>query len=362
MATNPPPNPSPSAATPAPPATNPTSAALLGKGAAPLSPHAIPFYPSDTPGRTKSMRWSEESDFSDDDFDAEPSPPPAGPYSDAVRQSSSARDVLEAGTSSQPHSRAVHEPLEEAAEKGISPRPYRRKRGKRKRKPRSQRRREGDALEALGTTQRPEQMEAGHNRGPAHQRLSPTTHLRDRGLHRYPAGRHDPPPRQLRRQEGTRRERVPAHQWLGPRSDLGDRDCRRRHRPVAGDRVPAHLRLGPRIPRRGWRRISPPDVDGWREVLNRQGDGTPPPGHDENLRQRRRIPVFMQDRCLNCLSYTHKIASCRRPLRCWNCHGERHLARDCKRPRSPRDGSGGSSTAAESNTGRSGSFAAGAPG
>lgn len=51
---------------------------------------------------------------------------------------------------------------------------------------------------------------------------------------------------------------------------------------------------------------------------------------------RRAIPEPMRDRCLNCLSSTHRIATCRRPLKCLNCHGLKHLARDCPR-RCPAD-------------------------
>ena len=46
----------------------------------------------------------------------------------------------------------------------------------------------------------------------------------------------------------------------------------------------------------------------------------------------------MRDRCLNCLSFSHRLANCQLPLRCWKCRGFRHLARECKRPRSPAQG------------------------
>ncbi|CAL4938094.1 unnamed protein product [Urochloa decumbens] len=46
----------------------------------------------------------------------------------------------------------------------------------------------------------------------------------------------------------------------------------------------------------------------------------------------------MQDRCLNCLSYGHRIATCRLPVRCRRCHGTYHIAKDCRRSRSPTDG------------------------
>lgn len=43
----------------------------------------------------------------------------------------------------------------------------------------------------------------------------------------------------------------------------------------------------------------------------------------------------MRDRYLNYLSYSHRIATCRRPLSCRLCHGYQHLARDCTRRHSP---------------------------
>ena len=38
---------------------------------------------------------------------------------------------------------------------------------------------------------------------------------------------------------------------------------------------------------------------------------------------------------MNCLSFNHRVATCRLPRRCLRCHGFRHLARDCRRPRAP---------------------------
>lgn len=62
-------------------------------------------------------------------------------------------------------------------------------------------------------------------------------------------------------------------------------------------------------------------------------------------RQRKRFSEALRDRCLNCLSFTHRIVTCRRPLRCMNYHSTRHMARDCKRPRSPVHGTGGENPA-----------------
>lgn len=117
---------------------------------------------------------------------------------------------------------------------------------------------------------------------------------------------------------------VPADQRLEPRAD-GDR----RHGEGC---VSMHQRLGPQAPPRWQHRISDPDYEGWREVLPRQpAEQRPPP--PRNPPRRRHIPAALYDRCLNYLSYNHRLATCCAPLRCLRCHGLRHLARDCKRGR-----------------------------
>lgn len=121
--------------------------------------------------------------------------------------------------------------------------------------------------------------------------------------------------------------RQPAHQRLGQR--VQEETCRL-----------AHQRLGPRVPRRSRRRISPPDGDGWQAVLNWQGEPPIKSGAARQPRHHKRIPDFLEGRCLNCFSYNHRIATCRRPLRCFNCHGSNHMGRTCKRPRSPNNGGG----------------------
>ena len=120
------------------------------------------------------------------------------------------------------------------------------------------------------------------------------------------------------RSPAARRGRVPVHLRLGRRVTDGQ---------GAAERMPARLSLGHPSTRRGRRRIYAPDADGWREVRREviaAAQAHRPP------RRRRPIPEFMRDRCLNCLSYTHKVATCRVPLRCLNFRGYRHLARDCK--------------------------------
>ncbi|CAD6209684.1 unnamed protein product [Miscanthus lutarioriparius] len=93
-ATAPPDSPNPTS--PSPPAAAPASAGTqlpltssTGTGPATLSPNATPFFPTGTPRCSKAMRWSEESDLSDydndADADAKSAPPSRGSYLDAVR-------------------------------------------------------------------------------------------------------------------------------------------------------------------------------------------------------------------------------------------------------------------------------------
>jgi hypothetical protein len=109
-------------------------------------------------------------------------------------------------------------------------------------------------------------------------------------------------------------------------------------RPVDG-RVPARQRLGTR------RQVSAPNADGWRKILPRQEAG-PVDASDEPRRglglraQARKIPVQLRDKCFNCLSYSHRVATCRLPRRCLRCHGFGHLARNYKQPKSTLKGGG----------------------
>jgi hypothetical protein len=107
-------------------------------------------------------------------------------------------------------------------------------------------------------------------------------------------------------------------------------------RPVEG-RIPAHQRLG----RRG--RVSAPNAEGWREILHQQemrpeATSTVPRGparggQPASHRPPRRIPADLHGRCLNCLSFTHRVATCKLPQRCLRCRGFQHIARDYKQPR-----------------------------
>lgn len=97
---------------------------------------------------------------------------------------------------------------------------------------------------------------------------------------------------------------------------------------LTGQRVPVHQRLGPH------RRASAPDDDGWRKVLPR--DDQRQPGHGPSRptgTEARRLPANLRGRCLNCLAFSHRVATCRLPRRCIRCHEFWHLACDCKRPR-----------------------------
>jgi hypothetical protein len=101
-------------------------------------------------------------------------------------------------------------------------------------------------------------------------------------------------------------------------------------------------RLGPfpaREPVVGARR---PRLDGFQEYLSqaarRRIRREEQPHSPPLLRQRpaqRRIPPELFGRCLNCLSYSHRVATCQLPRRCLRCFGRYHLARNCSLPWSP---------------------------
>ncbi|KAJ1253589.1 hypothetical protein BS78_K231100 [Paspalum vaginatum] len=103
-------------------------------------------------------------------------------------------------------------------------------------------------------------------------------------------------------------------------------------------RVLAHPVEGPHGGRRR-ARVSPPDQDGWRRVLPPrrctppQRGASPVLGRHAPPRSSISPPAHLRDQCLNCLSFSHRVATCRLPRRCHRCRGFRHLARDCKRPR-----------------------------
>jgi hypothetical protein len=127
--------------------------------------------------------------------------------------------------------------------------------------------------------------------------------------------------RPQRRQDdkSSSRRRIPVRQRLGPRiAPPGEGVAA-----ASGQRAPVHRRLGP------FRRASSPDRDGWQEMLPRQG--VEASQHHRQVQQviGWRFPDKLWGRCLNCLSWTHRVATCRHPCRCLRCNGLGHLARAC---------------------------------
>lgn len=123
--------------------------------------------------------------------------------------------------------------------------------------------------------------------------------------------------------------RAAAHQRLGECGAAGQ---------GTAARIPIHQRLGAQVPPRRRRRISPPDSEGWREMLPQQAD-TPVTAHVTKSRRPRQHSILepLRGWCLNCLSFTHRIATCHLLRRCFHCRGFGHLARDCKCSRSLAD-------------------------
>ncbi|CAN6205195.1 unnamed protein product [Urochloa humidicola] len=115
----------------------------------------------------------------------------------------------------------------------------------------------------------------------------------------------------------------------------------------AGVRRPFQSWLGPRVPpvalpgdghTAGSHRRPKVDADGFEEVMSRSYRRRlqrfeAPPDRSSAPSSSRRIPPELRDRCLNCLSYSHRVATCRLPPRCLRCHKFRHLAKDCRYPR-----------------------------
>jgi hypothetical protein len=93
--------------------------------------------------------------------------------------------------------------------------------------------------------------------------------------------------------------------------------------------IPAHQCLG----HRGW--VSAPNSDGWLEILQRPVTQLVAVSSMAQRPQARRIPAELVGRCFNCLSYSHRVATCTLPQRCLRCRGFHHIARDCRRPRRP---------------------------
>lgn len=84
--------------------------------------------------------------------------------------------------------------------------------------------------------------------------------------------------------------------------------------------------------------------EGWQVVGSRQRRArSHVPSPPSKLASPRYLAA-VAGRCLNCLSFSHRVATCHLPTRCFNCHVFRHHLRDCKRPRNPsvQQASGGS--------------------
>jgi hypothetical protein len=95
-------------------------------------------------------------------------------------------------------------------------------------------------------------------------------------------------------------------------------------------RVPARQRLGCRG------RVSAPNSDGWWEILHRQEVRPAAVSAERQLPPaQKKIPAELHGRCFNCLSYSHRVATCRLPRRCLRCRGFGHIARRCLWPRRP---------------------------
>ena len=285
-----PPSPRQEPALPSPPAGSPAATpapAISSPSLSSLSPSASPFYPSGlTFGGSKSRRWAELSDADCSDADVSLEPRPAS-FRDIVRWSPPA-PIANPGS---PY-------------RGASRKPPRAVAG------------QGGARSTAADRRRPEVQ------GRQRKRRRPQTRLVI-GLPYH--GRDDRRHARL----GARPRRTSPHLRLGPRISPPDEK---------GCRLPVHERLAPRI----HSRAAPPDADGWQKVLasNRRavrvGPPTiparqphPPPLQDSN---RRRFLADTEGRCFNCLSYSHKVATCRLPTRCLRCRGFRHHAKSCKRP------------------------------
>ncbi|CAN6317378.1 unnamed protein product [Urochloa humidicola] len=292
---------SPPAATPAPAAT-PLANGHQGKPISCLSPHARPFLPS---GRPKLQRWTELSDSDDDVDDLTPQPPAS--YRDALCSGPASASTSRADPASPPAPSAVPtasprtsprprpKPVAVAAD-ALRRRAEAERRATRSRPPRRPRRPRAQLVHGLPL------------RAPESRRPAPPRRRDDRPL---------PPP--LRQRGASPSEsRIPVHQRLGSRPSGRDRSSRSNgvdsppHARVGGaptstspPRLSVHQRLGP-VPRR---RFSPPDAEGWQEVLRQQCR----PGKPSPSPLRPQLPAELDGRCLNCLSYRHKVATCKLP-------------------------------------------------
>ncbi|CAO2046082.1 unnamed protein product [Urochloa humidicola] len=275
-------------AIPAPATTQPAETATPAP-ASTLSPLARPFYPP-TGSRSKLLRWLEDAENEDDLLEVDDDSPACdAPPIPSLRWPATYRDAV---VSPAAPSLAVSPPVRSP------PRPQARAKPPARRRPTKRRR-----------CRQPAELVIG-----------------------LPVRRSPPPRRRPLRELGIS-DQLRAR--LGPR--------------LALDAVPRpRLRGSPCAPLpRGVPRPAPAaamaprvDADGFQDVVSRatlrqlrRNSSSPSPMED--LRPRKRIPLELKGKCLNCLSYKHRVATCKLPQRCLRCHGFRHLAKDCKRPRCP---------------------------
>ncbi|CAL4972951.1 unnamed protein product [Urochloa decumbens] len=134
------------------------------------------------------------------------------------------------------------------------------------------------------------------------------------------------------------------------------RTRKRRPRPTPAKETAPHRAEAPAGSRRP--RV---DDDGFQEYLSRstrrrlRREGSPAADPV------RRFPPALDGRCFNCLSYSHRVATCKLPRRCLRCHGLHHIAKDCPRPRGYDRRAGQAACATRAATQQAGGAPAAAP-
>ncbi|CAL5045620.1 unnamed protein product [Urochloa decumbens] len=134
------------------------------------------------------------------------------------------------------------------------------------------------------------------------------------------------------------------------------RTRKRRPRPTPAKETAPHRAEAPAGSRRP--RV---DDDGFQEYLSRstrrrlRREGSPAADPV------RRFPPALDGRCFNCLSYSHRVATCKLSRRCLRCHGLHHIAKDCPRPRGYDRRAGQAACATRAATQQAGGAPAAAP-
>ena len=124
----------------------------------------------------------------------------------------------------------------------------------------------------------------------------------------------------------------------GPTADATSSACPRAaasSSDTAPARAPVRIILRPRDQRVHLAGAAPPDRDGWvtSESRRRRRDRC----RRQEFLKRRHVPSYLQGRCFNCLSTSHRAASCRSSPRCFACRGLGHRFAVCpsRCPRPP---------------------------